>query len=300
MRRRGGPDGGAAGGGAGGDNPYEADDLKEIARRTRPVVGAILLAAAVTSPFVWMTGGGGAGAAGVPASRTAARSLLLSRGLGGAGRGGARHIRVPGGSGLFAAAPAAAAAAHDGANAGDGGSSDDGGDGSFASPLTEPWALTDGSYGGEGIRVEAVTAKPLSYGFDSTFCDVIAADGVAHQRRLLGLGGDDVGEGEEEVDMRTLRSSARNSDGSIPPPSDMAVCADARFFLVDQENEYSDKIVEYVSGAAALPSFCVLTWRYALGAAQRWDVAYTNFDRHASALPYPLPLAGDRARGLGD
>jgi hypothetical protein len=252
MRRRGGPDGVAGSGGPGGDAPsssYDADDLKEIARRSRPLVGAILLAAAITSPFVWMTGGGGPGAAGVPSSRTAARSLLLSRGLGGAGRGGSRHIRVPGGRGLFAA-PAAAdgvdAATDGGGDASSGGEDDDGGS-SFSSPLLEPWPLTDGSYGGEGIRVEAVTAKPLSYGFESTFCDVIAADGVAHQRRLLGLGDDG---GEEVVDMRTLRASARAGDGSIPPPSEMAVCADARFFLVDQENEFSDKIVEYVSKRA--------------------------------------------------
>ena len=86
------------------------------------------------------------------------------------------------------------------------------------------WPLIDDALPSEGIRLELVTTKPLSYSFHSTFCDFME-EGTSHMRAL---------------------ANPRKSEGEEEEGGPIS-CATATFYLVDQETEFSDKIIDYVS-----------------------------------------------------
>ena len=110
------------------------------------------------------------------------------------------------------------------------------------------WTLTDEALPGEGIRLELVTTLP--YGTDakpsilspadkSSFCEAFEESSVHMQRTGILHRGD-----------RSPKKAARGlsrADMGVEGTSKVA-CARTSFYLVDQEDTYSDKIVDFVRG----------------------------------------------------
>ena len=91
-----------------------------------------------------------------------------------------------------------------------------------------PWPLIDDALPAEGLRLELVATRPTEYSFKSSFCDEGVVDSGELQRALL----DRVG---------------GRGDGGRSPQPDHVQCSSVRFYVVDQETKYSDKIVEFLT-----------------------------------------------------
>lgn len=113
--------------------------------------------------------------------------------------------------------------------------------GSFAPGAAGEWSLIDDSLTAEGIRLELVTTDPLKYGFGMTFCDALE-EGTAHMRSTGIHSRATVG----TKGTKAFSRSMQGVEGAGTGGGSRAVCARTRFYLVDQENEFSDKIIDYV------------------------------------------------------
>lgn len=221
LRRRGGVDDGAAA-------AVHADDKKgqTVFTRHQPILLVIAMLTLASPVLYVLLGAAGPLGSGGGVARLPIQKLSDFRG------GGAVGVR-----GLAGRGSSDASNRRDGAN--DGAAAEAAEECDHSPGAAKPWALVDDALPGEGIRLELVTTKPLGYSFASTFCDVMA-DTAPHMEAIAS------GEGIDVPESQWRRQRGRrdeNDENSYVP----AACATSKFYLVDQETEYSDKIIEYVT-----------------------------------------------------
>ena len=227
MQRRGGTQ-------RGEDAPLSHDTDNRKVRRTTPgfVLGAVLLLSLCGGGALYSAGVGGGGGG----------ALGLQRGASGGGGGGASRLMqqvLRGGS-----------AAQAGASESEGGrAADCAQDADFRPGAAGEWGLTDDALDGEGIRLELVTTAP--YGDKSTFCDSYIS-GAEHMQKVSKLARGGGGGGRRAAAARAgPRGLSRSDQGVEGAASGGITCAATSFYLVDQEDEFSDKIVDFVVNAEA-------------------------------------------------
>ena len=230
LRRRGAAEGGQA--------QADTEEGNKYASKTNPIM-LMLAATALSAPIAYVL------------SNSATESGSAAGGHGhshGAGGGHRDHIHLPSGGGQLR-----------GLEAGRGVSVKSGGDGAgdkFAPGAAGEWPLVDDALSGEGIRLELVTTRPLSYSFGMTFCDEMA-DGTEHMRKL----GVATKAASARKGLPAFSRSMQGVEGAASAAGAHVTCGTSTFYLVDQETEYSDKIIDYVR--SALVSLAVYLWAHA-------------------------------------